>query len=182
MATEAKIRSIDVLVAFRSTLIVFHTRARQAVDQVTDTVRRAQQWVQGDQAAFWEGQVKRRTRAFEQAQAELMTARLSALIDTPSAQQAAFRKAKYALDEATEKLKAVRRWSRNFETVFDPLTKRLDGLNHFLVHDIPKGIALLGQMIKILDAYAETTPLPSGVVPKVSDSPEPGTPPPSAER
>lgn len=172
MADEAKVRSIDELDAFRSNLIVFATKARKAIDQAGDEVRRTRLWIETDRLPFWEAQVKKRTRLLEQAQAELMTARMSDFIDNPTVQQQAVRKAKAALEQAEEKLRAVKQWHRNFETTVHPMVKKLDSVCQFLDYDIPQGIVHMAQIIRALDAYADRNQ-PAG--------PAAAAPPPEAE-
>ena len=155
MAEEAKVRSIDELDAFRSNLIVFAGKARKAIDQASDEVRRTRQWIEADRLPFWEAQVKKRMRMLEQAQAELMTARMSDFIDNPTVQQQNVRKAKAALEQAEEKLRAVKEWHRNFESTVQPMVKKLESVCQFLDYDVPKGIVYMTQIIRTLDAYAE---------------------------
>ena len=72
MANEAKVRSLDALESWRSSLIVFMTKARRAVDQAGEEVRRARNWVQTEQRLHWETELRKRTRKLEQFQAELL--------------------------------------------------------------------------------------------------------------
>lgn len=155
MAEEAKVRSIDELEAFRAKLIVFAGKARKAIDQASEEVRRTRQWIESDRLPFWEAQVKKRTRMLEQTQAELMTARMSEFIDNPIIQQQNVRKARAALEQAEEKLRAVKAWNRNFETTVQPMVKKLESVCQFLDYDIPKGIVHMAQIIRTLDEYSE---------------------------
>lgn len=157
MAEQVKVTSIDALESFRSGMIVFQTKARRSLDMVGDEVKRTRQWIQNDQRQHWEGEVRKWKKVHDRAQQELLTARLSEFIDTPSAQQAAARKAKHALDEAEEKLRRVKAWNRDFDGMTEPLTRTLEALRHFLEHEIPHGIAFLSQAQKTLESYAETT-------------------------
>ena len=52
---QAKVTSLDALEAFRSSAIVFASKARRAVDQASDEVRRTRYWLEGDRRTFWEG-------------------------------------------------------------------------------------------------------------------------------
>jgi hypothetical protein len=97
----------------------------------------------------------------ELAEQELFSAKLSGLRDNLVAQQNAVRKAKAAVTEAEEKLRAVKLWTRNFDHEADPLLKRLEGLRLLLDHDMPKAISYLLQAQRTLEDYAETAPPPS---------------------
>ena len=160
MAEQVKVTSIDALEAFRASLIVFLTTAHRCVDEVGDEVRRTRGWVQHDQRLHWEGQLRARKRKLDQAQGELMTARLSGLRDSTSAQQAAVTKAKRAVAEAEEKLHLVKLWARDFDHKLEPHTKTLESLRHLLDHDLPKGVAYLVKAQKTLDAYTERSASP----------------------
>jgi hypothetical protein len=154
---QAKVTSLDAIEAFRSSAIVFATKARRAVDMATDEVRRTRTWVEGDRRVFWENELRKRTRAKERAEQELMSARFSEFNESMTMQKAALRKAQAALDEATEKIRCIKVWTRNFDSTFDPMVKRLDTLRFYLEQDMPKAIAFLLQVLHTLEAYAEVT-------------------------
>src|ERR1700759_1061575 len=135
---QAKVTSLDALEAFRASSIVFATKARRAVDQASDEVRRTRFWVEGDRKTFWENEFRKRTRALERAEQELISARYSEFNESMHIQKAAVRKAKLALDQAEEKIRAIKVWTRNFDGQFDPMVKRLDTLRQYLEHDMPK--------------------------------------------
>ncbi len=154
MADHAAVRSVDALESFRASMIVFIGKARRSVDEASDELRRTRQWIQNDRRVYWEAQFKRRRTLLDQAQAELMTARMSDFIDTPSVQQNNVRKAKKAMEEAEEKLRLVKLWSRDFDRGAEPLAKKLDSLRHHLEEVMPLGVASLAQTVKILDEYS----------------------------
>ena len=156
MAEQAKVTSLDALESFRANLIIFMTTAHRCVDEAGDEVRKTRQWLQGEQRTHWEGEARKRKRVLDQAEADLYSARLSGLKDRTIVQENAVRKAKHALTEAEEKLRAVKKWNRDFDGCADPLVKRLEGLRYFLDHDMPKALAYLVQAQRTLEAYAET--------------------------
>lgn len=180
MAEQAKVTSLDALQSFRSHTILFLTKARRALDQAGDEVRRARNWVQTDQRSHWEGQIRRRQRALEQAEAELMSARMSEFVDSPTLQQSNVRKAKAAVQEAEQKLERVKAWNRNFDTAFDPHVRKLEVLREFIDHDMPKALAYLDQVQKILESYTQIGgpapgPSPAAPPPASGAEPEQGT-------
>ena len=156
MAEQVKVTSLDALETFRSRMIVFLTKAKRAVDEAVDDTRRTRNWLHGEQKVFWETQWRKRRKAYDQAQQELISARFSEFNDSPSLQQAAVRKTKAALDEAEEKLRKVKAWSRDYDRASEPMVKKFEGIKHYLEHDIPKAIALLTQIQRTLEAYSET--------------------------
>jgi chromosome segregation ATPase len=155
-SNQANVSNVDVLDTFRGNLIIFQSKARRALDDATDELRRTRMWLQHEQRTRWENELKKRARALEQAEQELMSAKLSSLRDNITFQQNAVRKAKAALAEAEEKLRHIKKWNQNFDAIADPMAKRLEGLRQFLDFNLPKGITFLVQSIRTLEAYAET--------------------------
>jgi len=158
MADEARLTSLDALETFRSSLIIFLSRGRRSLDETSDELRRVRQWLHNDRRFHWEQEVRRWQKALDQAQQELLSARISGLRDTTTGQQQAVNRARRGLAAAEDKQRLVRRWVRDYDGQVDPIAKRLNSLRNFLEHDLPKAIAYLAQMQRTLDEYAERTP------------------------
>jgi hypothetical protein len=183
MATQAKVTSIDALDTFRAALTVFVTKARTAVDNVRDKVKRTRNWLQHEQRMHWEGEIRRRQRQLDQAKQELYSARLTKMTGTITMREAVVRKAKAAVEEAEQKLRNVKKWNQNFDAAADPLMKKLDGFKEFLDHDMPDAITFLYRASEILAAYADRS-TPSGGPPQPdagAHSAAAGAPPPTTE-
>lgn len=155
MADQANITSLEALEAFRASLIVFANKAHTRLDEVGDEVRRTKSWLQHDRRIFWQTEIRRRRTKLDQAEGELMTARMSSMRENYTLQLMAVRKAKEALHEGEAKLNAVRKWSRDFEAAVDPLWKKLESLRSILDHEVPKALAFLLQLQKTLEDYTE---------------------------
>ncbi|SRR5579862_673308 len=162
MADQVNVTSIDALDAFRASLIVFTMKARRCLDDARDDLRRTRLWLEHDQRVHWQREAAKRMKALNQAQQELMTAQLSKLHDAIQVRQAAVLKARRALEEAEAKRARVKAWSRDYESLADPLAKRLEGLRQALDHDMPKAIAYLVGALRALEGYSEATPPPDG--------------------
>lgn len=164
MADQARISNLDAIDAFRSALIVFISKTRQSLDQAQDAVKKNRGWLQTEQPQHWMAQIKQRQKKLDQAQAELMSARMSEFVDSPTVQQMAVRKCRYALEEAQQKLARTQAWARDFDRLVDPLAKKLDSLRDYLENDLAHAVTHLTEIQKILTTYAETsvpTPAPS---------------------
>ena len=155
MSQQARVTSVDALDAFRASMIIFVTKARQAVDTVRDRVRRTRNWLQHDQRMHWEGEIRRRQRSLDQAVQELYSARLTKMTATITIREAVVRKAKAAVEEAHQKLRNVKKWNTNFDSLADPLVKKLDGFRDYLDQEMPDAITFLYRASEILAAYAE---------------------------
>ncbi len=158
MATEANITSVDALDQLRSSLVIFVDKAKRALDEVSDQVRRTRVWVEHDQRIHYEGMVRRRTKELERAQEELFSARIGTFKRATTEHEMAVARAKRNLEEAHRKLKILKKWGRDYETVVEPVAKRLERMRDILVKDLPEGIAFLSKTQRTLAAYAETTP------------------------
>ncbi|MDB6125704.1 MAG: hypothetical protein JWQ71_4697 [Pedosphaera sp.] len=181
---EAHITSLDALKAFRANLLIYMTKARPTLEEVNADVVRTRNWVENDQRTLWEGQMKRRTRALEEAQAALFSANMSNLRDATVAEQTAVVKAKQARNAAEDKLRVIKLWNRNFDNRTEPLVKQMERLHSVLANDLPKAVAFLTQTINTLEAYAGiVAPSASGEsAPANSPSAEPNQPAPSSEK
>jgi hypothetical protein len=175
MADQAKVTSLESLDSLRAASIIFMTKARTAVDQGSDEVRRARHWLEHDRRLHWESQLKRRTANLHRAEQELLSAKYSEFNDSQIMQRAAVRKAKEAVAEAEDKLRLIKGWLRNFDTSFDPLVRKLDVLRQYLDNDMPKAVAHIVQIQRTLEAYAEVSPL-FATAPPAADIPLPETP------
>jgi len=180
MPDEAKVRSVESLEYFRSALINFLTKSRQALGHAEDGVKRGRYWVEQEQQNHWIQEGRKRARKLTQAQAELLTAKLSKWRDSVMLQEKVVRRCKLEVEEAEEKYKATKKWAREFDRTFDPACKGLTQLRDFLEHDLVKGVATMDQMLKTLAAYLERE-RPAGSAPAVPlDEPAPSAEPPPA--
>jgi hypothetical protein len=169
---QAKVRSVDAIEAFRSTLILFLTKAKPTLEEIVSEVTRTRLWVENDQKTFWQKEMKVRHRELEQAQGELFSARLSR-IDTPSAaQQMAVQRATRAIRHAEDKLHILKKWDRELETRTEPMLKLVEQLHGFLTTDMGKAVAYLNNIIQTLQAYAEVGPVSGSPAPSVESGPE----------
>lgn len=156
MADQARISNLDAIESFRSALIVFISKTRQSLEMAQDSVKKTRAWLQTEQPFYWTTQIKARQKKLDQANAELMSARLSEFVDAPSVQQMAVRKAKIALEEAQAKLERTKAWARDYDRMVDPMSRKLDGLRDFIENDLGLAVAYLVEIQKILQAYNET--------------------------
>ena len=174
MPDRAHVTSVDALEAFRSSLIVYLSKARPTLEEVSNDVQRMRSWLEGEQRMHWENEVRRRSRALQEAQAALFSSRISRLREASAAEQMAVQRTKRALDEAEAKLRALKQWNRVFDNRLDPLVKQTEKLQTVLAHDMVQAVAFLAQAINTLQAYAEVAPpAAAGPPPAESKSAEP---------
>jgi chromosome segregation ATPase len=158
MAEKAHVTSIEALELFRLNLIVYVSKARPALEEVSADLLRTRMWLQNDQRLQWEYQFRRREKELQQAEQAFSSARLSSFRQDKSTEQNAVRKAKRALEEAEAKLKTLKHWNREFDNRVDPMAKQLEKLHSLLAIDMVQATAYLSQAIDTLAAYAEMAP------------------------
>lgn len=156
MAQKAHVTSLEALETFRANLVVYLSQARPALDEVSSDVARARMWLEDERRVHWENQLRRRTKQMEQAQQALFSARLGVLRKETSGEQFAVHRAKAAVAEADEKLRTIKRWTRDFDGRVQPLVKQTEKLHTVFSNDMVQALAYLSQVIKVLAAYAET--------------------------
>lgn len=172
MVDRAQVSSLEAVEAFRSALLVYISKARPTLEEVSAEVLRTRIWLENDQRTYWENELRRRTRTLEQAQQALFSSRLSQLRDESSSEMLAVHRAKRALEEAETKLRVLKRWNREFETRVQPVVKQLEKFHTFLALDLPRAAAHLEQMLRTLSAYAETGPATESTAPPPVATPD----------
>ncbi len=170
MVDQANITSLEALETLRASLIVFANKAHTRLDEVGDEVRRTKSWLQHDRRIFWQTEIRRRRTKLDQAEQELLTARMSSMRENYTLQMMAVRKAKESLNEGEVKLRNVVKWSRDFEASVEPLWRKLESLRGVLDHEIPKALSFLLQLQKTLEDYTEM--IRPSAKPHGSQSPE----------
>jgi hypothetical protein len=158
MPDRAHVTSVDALESFRANLIVYLSKARPTLEEVSSAVQRTRGWLDNEQRAHWEGELRRRSRALEEAQQALFSSKLSSFRETSATEQMAVQRTKHAVEEAEGKLRVLKQWSRVFDNRVDPLVKQMEKLHTVLAHDMVQAVAFLAQAVNTLDAYAEVAP------------------------
>jgi len=165
MTQKANVTAVDALEAFRAALVLYISKARPTIEEVSADTLRLRLWLENEQRTYWENELRRRNRELEEAQQALFSARISNLRDETSADVNAFHRAKRARDHADAKLRTLKKWSRDFENRVQPLVKQTEKLHTLLTSDLPQAIAYLAKAIGTLDAYAATPPPPAAPAP-----------------
>jgi predicted ATPase len=174
---DAHVTSVDAIEAFRVALINYMSKARPAIDDAIDDVGRTRDWLQHDQLRFWEAELKRRRRAVEEAEQAVFSARIASLREVSTAENAAVVRARRAMAEAEEKLRAVKKWLRDFDNRVEPLVKQLEQVQTMLGNTTPRAVAHLATIVKALDAYANVSTSTVVAPPPSTEAaaPQPGT-------
>src|ERR1043166_2987923 len=157
MPQRAQVTAIEALEEFRASLIVYLSKARPTLEEVSADVLRTRLWLENEQRTHWDNQVRGRHKELKQAQAELFSARISNLRKESAAEVMAVHRARRSLDEANTKLLVLKRWLREFDAAAQPLLKQMEKLHTVLANDMVKATAYRAQAVNTLDAYAGMT-------------------------
>ena len=174
MPQAAKVSSVEAIEAFRNALHVYRERASNILDDVRDQVARTRTWLEADRKMHWRRLVRDREGQVAQAEAELLTARLSGNTAAMQDRRLAVNRARTALSEATDGLERVHRWLRNYEAEVESRTKPVMQLRNALDHDLEKALAFLAASLAALHAYAEMPVPPSSPSPVTGAVPDGG--------
>ncbi len=166
MADQAQVTSVDAIESFRVSLLIYLSKVKPAVEQITSEMMQTRVWVQTTQLQFWDHQLRLRRRKLEEAKQALFSARLSQFQSSTLLETMAVQRAQKAVEEAEGKLAMLKKWSRDIESLADPLTKQIEQFHSYLITDLPEAAVLLAQIVKTLDAYAEiSSPRPAAAAP-----------------
>lgn len=163
MESRAHVTSVEAIGGFRAALIVYLSKARPALQEVSNELLRTRLWLQEDHRRHWDGELRIRKRVLERAQAELFSAKMSRMGESSAVQVMGVQRALTAVRQAEQKLVLLKRWDRELEHRAAPLVKQVEQLGDFLATDMAKAVAVLEQTVKALEAYAGVAVPGSGV-------------------
>ncbi|MDB6028538.1 MAG: hypothetical protein JWM68_4761 [Verrucomicrobiales bacterium] len=172
MATRANVTSVEAIEAFRANLIVYISKARPTLEEVSADVGRVRMMLQSDLSLRWQSEMRRCIKKLEEAQNALFSAEISNLREATIAERMEVNKAKRALEAAETKLKIVKKWDREFSHRVEPLAKQLEKLHTVLSNTLPGAIEHLSELSKTLHAYAEIQPASISEITTVKTTPE----------
>lgn len=158
----AHVTSIEALKDFRADLCTFGERAREGLSSVQTEVQRMLDWI-ADQEKSWQREVRRWEERVNQARAELARRKMVRIGDRApdcTEQEDILRAARHRLGEAEQKLQKTRRWLPAFRRAVDEYQGPARQLAGFLEGEQPRALALLGQKIDALEAYARLSAPP----------------------
>jgi predicted nucleic acid-binding Zn-ribbon protein len=155
MAEQAQVTSVEAIESFRASLILFLSKVRPTLEEVSDEVMRLQAWIENDQRRFWETELRKRGLKLEEAKQELFNAALSQLQQATALQHMAVQRAQRAVRDAEDKLGTVKKWERALEDRTAPLVKQIEEFHGFLTIEMGRAVAQLVQIVKALEAYTK---------------------------
>ena len=157
MAEFARVDSIDALKALRVGLLKFIEAADQATVEADFEIDRTLEWLSGEQAAYWKGQVRIRTenvrRAKQAVSHKKMLPTASGLPPSIVDEQAALAVARRRLEEAEQKALAVKVWTQRIQKERTPYRASMGSIRDLIERGLPRAMRELDRMLESLDAY-----------------------------
>ena len=162
MSDVARIDSIDVLRSFRAALWKFAEDATLALGDGESELRRTQVWLETEQYAHWQNQIRIRREAVSAAREKVrekrlfkdVTGRPQSAVDEEIALKAAVRR----LEEAEAKFASVQKWIRRLQHEIHNYTGGVQRLATMVASDLPAAVARLDRLTGALEKYVAAAP------------------------
>lgn len=157
MLGPAHITSLDSLTILRAALVKFKEESEIALTEVECEVERTHVWLEREQVSHWQRQHKRRTELVARARSDVERKLMQPTVDggKPSTidEVRALKRAQAAVEEAEQKIRAVKHWSQALAremVVYKGQSGPLAGATH---RDVPQAVALVDRMLEALEGY-----------------------------
>jgi hypothetical protein len=157
MSEFARVQSTDALKDLRVSLIKFADAVRSAMIDADSEIQRTSHWLQTEQRAHWQRQLRRLHERVEQCKAAL---RHKTMYKSPTGskqstvdEEKALAAAKRAYAEAEQKARNTKRWSRQFEQEVLNFRGEIQPAVRAAEAVVPEAVAQLDRMIESIDQY-----------------------------
>lgn len=170
MNAGAGVTSFAALQDWYAALTGFRSDALDALTGLSLALQHAAAWLE-EQEKYWQRRIRKCEEEVTQAKAELTNRRytdFSGHIPDTTVQEKNLRRAQARLQDAEDRLAAVRRWMlrlpREINAVYNGPTGHL---SLFLDSELPAGLALLARQLTALEQYAnlQAGPMPEKEIP-----------------
>jgi len=157
--STAQVESIDAIKDFRVYLMKFREMAGRALSDADSDVNRIMRWLEGEGANYWAAQARKRQEAVVKAEEAFRQKRLykDASGSTPSAveEMKALQVAKKRLEEAVEKQKNVKKWTRELQKQATLYRGQVSSFTNDVASGVPEAYSFLGALLEQLEKYMD---------------------------
>ncbi|MBX3424067.1 MAG: hypothetical protein KF688_00180 [Pirellulales bacterium] len=180
MAGPAQVRSIEAVARFRAALARFIERMQGAVEGLDGQLRRAVDWIEHDQPAYWKLKSREAEDAVHNAKLDLERCLAFPLVsgERPScrAEKALLNRCKARREFCRGQVDKVKNWKRTLNHEVFEYEGRLGALRTLLESDLALAEAALVNILRRLEDYQiEQAPVTEDLPPVLGDAP-PTTP------
>jgi len=161
MSDSAHVESIDAIAHLRGRVIETSEAVNREIDGALSQVKRVLAWVQGPQLDYWKQQVRKREQKIATAMSDLERAKIARPDADPRTfvdQQRAVRRARQAVEEAKEKIRKVKYWSRELERHAMKFRGELQATATFGSATLPQTARWMAELIRHLEGYVSDAP------------------------
>jgi hypothetical protein len=159
MAVGAKVTSVDAIEQFKANLIRFKTDAGNALASLDMGIRRAFDWLEGQQK-HWQTEVRQWQEFANRAKAELIQfeyGRAETRGPGYTEKQIALHEAQSRLRQAEARVQSCKRWARVLPCEVIECEGPARQLAGMLEADLRQAIALVDHKIRALESYLSLT-------------------------
>ncbi len=157
--SAARVQAISTIRDFRGKLVEFTDLVRESLSEASFDIRRTMDWLQHDQRAHWQREIKACNKKLETAKSELFRAELNAQQSGGSARDERQRvvQLQRRIEHAEQKLKAVQRWIKLLDREMNIYRGHVNALSSAVSADLPAACEQLNVIAAQLDKYVATS-------------------------
>lgn len=157
MADGARVQDTAAIRIFRAAVIKFIEASNAALIDAEGELTKRVSWLEGEQSAFWQGQIKKLTEVIGQLKEQIRMKKLfkDSSGRTPSAfdEEKKLRFAQQKFEIAEQKLANCRRWAKQLQREHLNYRGGVQRLSTMLQSDLINGVATLDKALAQLEAY-----------------------------
>ena len=159
MPDQVKVENLEVFTLLRAALMKFAQAAEQSLFSADSTIARTRSWLENEQTTYWQAQHRKRTEAVAQAKEALRLKKLykdaAGRIPDAVEEQKILARALAALEQADQKILAIRKAIPRVEKESDLYRSGVSRLGGTLSVELPKAIALVDRLALNLEEYIQ---------------------------
>lgn len=174
MSEQARVDSIEALKLFRRALLKFAEAANVALPDAESEMSRTLVWLENEQTTYWQSELRKRTDLVSRCKEAVRMKKLfkDSSGRTPSAvdEEKALRVAQLKLQEAEEKVVAVKRYKQKLQKEILLYKGQVQRFATSVLCDVPLWTARLDAIVDKLEEYVALAPAESEVAPVVGET------------
>jgi hypothetical protein len=159
MANQVKVEDLEVFRGFRVALLKFGQAAAQTLSGADSQISRTHSWLEGEQATYWHGQLRKRMEAVTAAREALRQKTLfrdaSGRIPSAAQEEKTLAKCLAAVEQAEHKIEAVRKWLPKLEKETELYRAGVMRLGGDVTDTVPRAVELLDRLAARLEEYVQ---------------------------
>lgn len=168
MSLTARVKSIEALGEWKSSLKRFVGEAWEVIHSVDKKIEHTEDWLQ-ERVVYWRHEVERCQEEMWEAKRDLEHCEEDDDNDCSTEEEALF-EARRRLHSAEEELRNAGNWKRRVDEIAAAYRIQADRLSRLLATDLSRADAFLGNAISDLHAYVRVPPPSEGVAVSISSS------------